>query len=118
MILILSCVLSLVMRNFTILVKKRNYLFPNRPKAALGLSSAKRPRRRQFEADSLLSNSSSVISSKIAKFACKYLNTDMKHLSTVGPPINSALIVIVLAIGTSFQIIGAQSTVCQQRLIA
>ena len=54
----------------------------------------------------------SVISSKIGKFACKYLNTDMimKHLSTVGPPINSALIVMVLAIGVTFKIIEALST--------
>ena len=28
---------------------------------------------------------SSVISSKIAKFACNYLNTDMKHLTVVDP---------------------------------
>ena len=34
----------------------------------------------------------------------------MKHLSTVSPPINSALVVIVLAIGVTFQIIEALST--------
>ena len=34
----------------------------------------------------------------------------MKHLSTVGPPINSALFVMVLEIGVTFGIIEALST--------
>ena len=93
------------------------YIYPTVWKQ-LWFPCAKYPNRRLFEADfyqNLLWAQSFQARLRSSRVKTD-LNTDMitEHLSTVGRPINSALIVMVRTIVFAFQIIEAA---CQQRLI-